>query len=147
MAALVWLLQALTGVTYHYYAPAGSCSLNIFFVTWNLVLGLLMVGVLLVPGRAATAGLLTSGAVWLYCSYLTYSALASEPANSCIRGGGVSAGGWVGVVAFFIALAAVIYSTLDAGAAAVQVPLGVVSLHLVAHSQAHQTHAGTSFAA
>ncbi|GIL85121.1 hypothetical protein Vretifemale_13749 [Volvox reticuliferus] len=107
----------LTGVTYHYYAPASSCSLNIFFITWNLVLGLLMVGVLFVPGRAPTAGLLTSGAVWLYCSYLTYSALASEPANRCTRGGGVSAGGWVGVVAFFIALAAVIYSTLDAGTA------------------------------
>ncbi|EFJ41981.1 hypothetical protein VOLCADRAFT_77374 [Volvox carteri f. nagariensis] len=105
----------LTGITYHYYAPTGSCSLNLFFITWNLVVGLLLVGVLFVPGRAPTAGLLTSGAVWLYCSYLTYSALASEPANRCVRGGGVSAGGWVGVVAFFIALAAVIYTTLDAG--------------------------------
>ncbi|GLC60406.1 hypothetical protein PLESTB_001608800 [Pleodorina starrii] len=107
----------LTGITYHYYAPAGSCSLNIFFITWNLVLGLVLLGVLFVPGRASTAGLLTSGAVWLYCSYLMYSALASEPANRCMRAGGVSAGGWVGVVAFFIALAAVIYSTLDAGTA------------------------------
>ncbi|KXZ53768.1 hypothetical protein GPECTOR_6g686 [Gonium pectorale] len=108
---------ALTGIAYHYYAPAGSCSLNIFFVTWNLILGIVLAGILFIPGRAPTAGLLTSGAVWLYCSYLVYSALASEPANRCIRGGGVSAGGWVGVVAFFIALAAVVYSTLTAGIA------------------------------
>ncbi|KAG2494433.1 hypothetical protein HYH03_007485 [Edaphochlamys debaryana] len=105
----------LTGVSYHYYAPAASCSLNIFFVTWNLVLGLALVGALFVPGRAPSAGLLTSSAVWLYCSYLVYSALASEPPNRCIRGGGVSPSGWVVVVAFFISLASVIYATLDAG--------------------------------
>ncbi|GFR44202.1 hypothetical protein Agub_g5385 [Astrephomene gubernaculifera] len=108
----------LTGITYHYYAPAASCSLNVFFITWNLLLGLGLVGLLFVPRRAPTAGLLTSGAVWLYCSYLTYSALASEPPSErCTRGGGVSSGGWVGVVAFFIALAAVVYSTLTAGVA------------------------------
>ncbi|KAG2434310.1 hypothetical protein HYH02_012332 [Chlamydomonas schloesseri] len=107
----------LTGIDYHFFAPRASCSLNIFFVTWNLILGLALVGVLFIPGRAASAGLLTSGCVWLYCSYLIYSALASEPVPSdCARSGGVSAG-WVGVVAFFIALAAVVYSTFTAGIA------------------------------
>ncbi|PNH11311.1 putative serine incorporator [Tetrabaena socialis] len=106
---------ALTGISFHYYAPAASCSLNVFFATWNLILGLVLAAVLFIPGRQPTAGLLTSGAVWLYCSYLLYSALASEPVTRCVRGGGLSSGGWVGVVAFFIALAAVIYSTLDAG--------------------------------
>ncbi len=57
---------ALTGVAYHYYAPRASCSLNIFFVTWNLIMGMALLGVLFVPGRAPTAGLLTSsgGRIW-----------------------------------------------------------------------------------
>lgn len=106
---------ALVALCYHFYAPAASCSLNIFFATWTLVLGLALVGVLFIPGRAPTAGLLTTGLVWLYMAYLTYSALSSEPANRCMRNGGVSSGGWVSTVAFFIAIAAVIYSTIDAG--------------------------------
>ena len=38
-----------------------------FFITWSVVVLLLLVGVLLLPKRAPTAGLLTSGAVFLYC--------------------------------------------------------------------------------
>ena len=47
------------------FAP--PCSLNMFFITWSVVVLLLLVGVLLLPKRAPTAGLLTSGAVFLYC--------------------------------------------------------------------------------
>lgn len=106
----------LIGFSYHLYAPKASCSLNIFFVTWALVLGLALVAVLFVPHRAPTAGLLTTSLVWLYVVYLTYSALSSEPEGdgSCVRGSGASAG-WIGTVAFFIALAAVVYSTIEAG--------------------------------
>lgn len=58
----------------------------------------------------------TRAGVWLYCTYLIYSALASLPrGDSCVRGAGVGAGGWVGVVAFFLALAAVVYATITAG--------------------------------
>lgn len=59
----------LTIVAFSYigFCPSGSCSLNLFFTTWSLVVLLLLVGVLLLPRRAPTAGLLTSGAVFLYC--------------------------------------------------------------------------------
>eukprot|EP00197_Chlamydomonas_leiostraca_P006389 CAMPEP_0202866810 /NCGR_PEP_ID=MMETSP1391-20130828/8372_1 /ASSEMBLY_ACC=CAM_ASM_000867 /TAXON_ID=1034604 /ORGANISM="Chlamydomonas leiostraca, Strain SAG 11-49" /LENGTH=381 /DNA_ID=CAMNT_0049546795 /DNA_START=130 /DNA_END=1272 /DNA_ORIENTATION=- len=105
--------------TYHLYAASPSCHLNLFFSSWSIVAGLALLAVLFVPNRAQSAGLLTSGAVFLYCSYLLMSALVSEPATDpkvaeCIRGGGTSVR-WVQIVAFFIALAAVIYSTLTAG--------------------------------
>ncbi len=30
----------IIGFMFHYYAPAASCSLNIFFITWTLILGI-----------------------------------------------------------------------------------------------------------
>ena len=87
----------LIGLSYYYFAPSAGCHLNLFFITWSLVIMLLLVGVLFVPNRAPTAGLLTSGAVFLYTSFLLYSALNSEPPDSsCIRdGGGTSS--WIQV--------------------------------------------------
>lgn len=88
---------ALLGVCYHFYAPSPSCSLNIFFITWTIIMMLAMVMVLFVPDRARSAGLLTSGAVFAYCAYLTLSSLSSEPkSDSCVRLGGTSSG-WIQV--------------------------------------------------
>lgn len=30
----------VVGVTFHYYAPAPTCRLNIFFIAWTLILGI-----------------------------------------------------------------------------------------------------------
>ena len=30
----------ILGFMYHYYAPYASCSLNIFFITWTLIMAL-----------------------------------------------------------------------------------------------------------
>ncbi len=30
----------IIGFMYHFYAPAASCSLNIFFITWTLIMGI-----------------------------------------------------------------------------------------------------------
>jgi hypothetical protein len=88
---------ALLGVCYHYYAPRPNCSLNIFFTTWTIIMMLAMVMVLFVPDRAHSAGLLTSGAVFAYCAYLTLSALSSEPRDdSCVLLGGTGSG-WIQV--------------------------------------------------
>ena len=88
---------AFIGLSYYYFAPDNGCHLNLFFITWSLVVVLLLVGVLFIPRRAPTAGLLTSGAVFLYTSFLLYSALHSEPpGGSCIRDGGGSSS-WVQV--------------------------------------------------
>lgn len=85
-AALSWLGGlALIGASYYYHAPTVNCHLNLFFITWSLVVGFALVGVLFIPNRLEVAGLLTSGAVFLYCSYLLYSALGRVPSDECMR--------------------------------------------------------------
>ena len=66
-----------------YYSPASSCSLNIFFITWNIVLFLAYAAISVSPLRSPSAGLLTSAAVFAYTTYYTWSALNSEPAGEC----------------------------------------------------------------
>jgi hypothetical protein len=80
---------AALGAAYHFYATSSGCSLNLFFISWSLVVGLGLVGVLFVPRRLEVAGLLTSGVVFMYCSYLLLSALSSQPPNACIRDSGM----------------------------------------------------------
>lgn len=82
---------AAIGASYYFYATSGSCSLNLFFISWSIVIGLAMAGVLFLPRRLEVAGLLTSGVVFLYCSYLLISAFSSQPLNECIRDTGVAA--------------------------------------------------------
>jgi hypothetical protein len=82
---------AAIGASYYFYATSGSCSLNLFFISWSIVIGLAMAGVLFLPKRLEVAGLLTSGVVFLYCSYLLISAFSSQPLNACIRDTGVQA--------------------------------------------------------
>ena len=92
---------ALIGYSFWEYAPSSTCSLNIFFATWSLITGFALIAVLFVPRRLDDAGLLTSGAVFLYGSYLLVSALGSEPAGGgCSRGGSSEA--WITVSLLFV---------------------------------------------
>ncbi|EGG19994.1 TMS membrane protein [Cavenderia fasciculata] len=63
-----------------------TCSINQFFVVFNLGLSLI-IGVLSVNERIReyrpSSGLLQSGVVMLYSTYLVYSAIMSEPASTC----------------------------------------------------------------
>ncbi|KAF5840654.1 serine incorporator/TMS membrane protein [Dunaliella salina] len=105
----------LIGFSYHLYAPDPSCHRNLFFSTWSLVVGIALVAILFIPKRAPTAGLLTSGILFLYASYLLISSLNSDPGSEeCIRGEGTSPQ-WIQIVGFFISLAAVMYSVQSAG--------------------------------
>ena len=74
---------AAIGASYWFFAPSTACSLNIFICTWSVVMCLMMIGVLFIPNRLQVAGLLTSGAVFAYTSYLLFSALTSQPPNVC----------------------------------------------------------------
>lgn len=71
------------GFLYHGYAPRASCSLNIAWITVTLVLAAVYTSISVSPWRSPNAGLLTSGAVFLYSVYLVWAALTSEPANAC----------------------------------------------------------------
>lgn len=69
----------IIGTLYKFWAPHPSCGLNIFFITFTLVLALVFTLISVSPWRLETAGLLTSGVVFLYCAWVLWSALSSEP--------------------------------------------------------------------
>ncbi|PPD73928.1 hypothetical protein GOBAR_DD29147 [Gossypium barbadense] len=69
---------------YIWYAPEPSCLLNIFFITWTLVLLQLMTSVSLHP--KINSGFLTPGLMGLYVVFICWCAIRSEPAGeSCNR--------------------------------------------------------------
>jgi serine incorporator 1/3 len=72
---------------YIYYASKSSCSLNIFFITINLILCLIVSVVSVLPmvqNYHSTSGLLQSSFVTLYVVFLTWSAMASgKPGRTC----------------------------------------------------------------
>ncbi|MEW5304282.1 MAG: hypothetical protein WDW36_006903 [Sanguina aurantia] len=103
------------GFSYALYAASPTCHLNIFFITWTIIMGVVMIGVLAVKNKMPSAGLMSSVLIWLYTSYLLYSALNSEPDDSvCFQGVGTTSR-WIQIVSFFIALATISYSTITAG--------------------------------
>ena len=66
---------------YIYYASKPACGLNIFFITMNFVLCIIVsiVSVLpIVQNYHSTSGLLQSSFVTLYVIFLTWSAITSE---------------------------------------------------------------------
>jgi hypothetical protein len=67
------------GFLYKYWAPNAKCSLNIFFITFTLILFLVYGAISVSPYRTESAGLMTSAAVFAYSMYYTWSALQSEP--------------------------------------------------------------------
>nr|GMC68689.1 probable serine incorporator isoform X1 [Ipomoea batatas] len=69
---------------YIWYTPEPSCLLNIFFISWTLVLLQVMTSVSLHP--KVNAGFLTPGIMGLYLVFLCWSAIRSEPPEEkCIR--------------------------------------------------------------
>lgn len=74
---------ALTGVMYKLFGKS-HCNLNIFFITFNLLLGVVYCLLAIHPkvreGRPSS-GLLQSAVIFLYSTYLVWSALMSEPSE------------------------------------------------------------------
>lgn len=71
----------LTGIMYGYFAKNG-CSLNQFFVTFNLILCFIITFLCVTPAVQEAnprSGLSQSSIVVIYCTYLILSAVANEP--------------------------------------------------------------------
>ncbi|XP_057831577.2 uncharacterized protein LOC131042255 isoform X2 [Cryptomeria japonica] len=100
---------------YIWYAPKASCSLNIFFVTWTLILLQIMTGISL--HSKANAGLLASGLMGLYIVFLCWSAIRSEPiTEKCnVRKEVPSKGDWMTIVSFVIAVFAIVMAAFSTG--------------------------------
>ncbi|GBG63606.1 hypothetical protein CBR_g38672 [Chara braunii] len=113
------------GVLYHWFVPsARRCPLNTFFVTFTLVICVVITCISILP--QVMAGPLTSGLTSLYLVYLCWSALTSQPPVACRakeeygigEGGGVEGGGSPGtvtIIGFVLAFLSILIATFTAG--------------------------------
>ncbi|CAI8594816.1 unnamed protein product [Vicia faba] len=100
---------------YVWYAPIPSCLLNIFFITWSLVLLQLMTSVSIHP--KVNGGLLSPGLMGLYVVFLCWCAIRSEPeGDQCIRKAGtVPETDWLNIISFVIGILAIVFATFSTG--------------------------------
>ncbi|XP_074273843.1 uncharacterized protein LOC141597326 [Silene latifolia] len=100
---------------YLWYAPDTSCILNIFFITWTIVLLQLMTSVALQP--KINKGFLTPGIMGLYIVFLCWCAIRSEPpGTSCNRKAEASKRtDWLTLISFIVALLTIVFATFSTG--------------------------------
>lgn len=90
-ATAIQYVLSLVGIIllYVYYTHSDDCSLNKFFISFNMIL-CFMVSVLSITPRVQEAqprsGLLQSAIVTLYTIFLTWSAVANNPDGNCNPG-------------------------------------------------------------
>lgn len=69
---------SFSGLLFHFFTPSGhDCGLNTFFIVMTLILAFVFAIVALHP--AVGGSILPASVVSLYCMYLCYSGLSSEP--------------------------------------------------------------------
>eukprot|EP00252_Welwitschia_mirabilis_P015271 TRINITY_DN33555_c0_g1_i1.p1 TRINITY_DN33555_c0_g1~~TRINITY_DN33555_c0_g1_i1.p1 ORF type:complete len:417 (-),score=61.18 TRINITY_DN33555_c0_g1_i1:267-1517(-) len=68
---------SFSGLLFHWFTPSSDCSLNTFFITMTLLLAFLFAIVALHP--KVNGSLLPASIISVYCTYLCYSGLSSEP--------------------------------------------------------------------
>jgi serine incorporator 1/3 len=71
---------------YIFYGADSSCTLNRFFISFNLVVCVIVSVVSILPQvqeRLSYSGLLQSSLMTLYVTYLTWSAMTNEPDAKC----------------------------------------------------------------
>ncbi|XP_015898350.2 uncharacterized protein LOC107431853 [Ziziphus jujuba] len=100
---------------YIWYAPEPSCLLNIFFITWTLVLLQLMTSVSLHP--KVNAGILTPGLMGLYIVFICWCAIRSEPAgeNCNMKAEASNKTDWLTIISFVVAVLAMVIATFSTG--------------------------------
>ncbi|PRQ46612.1 putative serine incorporator/TMS membrane protein [Rosa chinensis] len=101
---------------YIWYSPDPSCFINIFFITWTLVLLQLMTSVSLHP--KVNAGILTPGLMGLYIVFICWFAIRSEPVagNPCNRKAEASQHrDWLSIISFVIGVLAIVIATFSTG--------------------------------
>eukprot|EP01134_Creolimax_fragrantissima_P005378 CFRG5378T1 len=83
MLSLTIILSVLM---YVYYIGDGDCSLNVFFITTNLLLCIAVCALSIAPAvqeHNEKAGILQAACVCLYASYLVFGAVSNYPDEKC----------------------------------------------------------------
>lgn len=110
----------LSAVAFHFFKPAGAgaCSLNVSLISYTLV-ACFGFSILSVHPSAPHGSLFPSSAISLYCMYLCFSAMQSEPWNEEYKCNGLGkttvVSGSSVAISMILTLGAVIYSALRAG--------------------------------
>lgn len=110
---------------YYTKAPGESCSLNKFFIGFNLALAVLCTAAALHPRvqeALPTSGILQSGVVILYTTYLTWSSVSDSPSVCSDIGGASTATIVLGAILTFVAVG---YSALRTSSASQMGKLGM----------------------
>ncbi|CAG0923161.1 unnamed protein product [Notodromas monacha] len=131
-----------------YYTAGGDCQLNKFFISFNLILCLIVSGISVWPAvqeRLPHSGLLQASFVSLYVMYLTWSAMSNSPqceckpdfksiinGNSTLVNPNVPCGDdgsidTVGIIGLVIWLLCVLYSSIKNSSSSQAAKLGVLS--------------------
>lgn len=116
-AALYAVVISLTGVMYGFFASDG-CTLNRFFITFNLILSILITLLCVHPSVQEAnpkSGLAQASMVAAYCTYLIMSAVGNHTHASCnpLHNGGATKTTTVVIGGIFTFLA-IAYSTTRA---------------------------------
>ncbi|XP_006059288.2 serine incorporator 3 [Bubalus kerabau] len=90
MTSLFYILSIIfAGLLYTYYTKPDGCTENKFFISFNLIL-CVVISVLSIHPKIQEhqprSGLLQSSLITLYTMYLTWSAMSNEPDRSCNPG-------------------------------------------------------------
>lgn len=121
-ATVIQYILSLSGIIllYSYYTHSDDCSLNKFFISFNMIL-CIAVSILSITPRVQEAqprsGLLQSAVVTLYTIYLTWSAVANNPDGDCnpglsIIGGDKNSFDKTSIVGLVIWMFCILYSSL-----------------------------------
>ncbi|XP_052208300.1 uncharacterized protein LOC127812054 isoform X2 [Diospyros lotus] len=106
----------ISGVLFIWFNPSGhDCGLNIFFLVMTMILAFAFAVIALHP--SVNGSLLPASVISVYCAYICYTALSSEPRDYVCNGlhnkSAVSTGTLV--VGMLMTVLSVLYSALRAG--------------------------------
>ncbi|XP_042464426.1 probable serine incorporator [Zingiber officinale] len=119
IVSMVCYLATFTfaGVLFHWFTPSGhDCGLNTFFIVLTLILVFVFATIALHP--KVNGSLLPASVISLYCTYLCYSGLSSEPRDYECNGlhnhsKAISTGSLT--LGLFTTVLSVVYSAVRAG--------------------------------
>ncbi|KAH9508327.1 Serine incorporator 3 [Bulinus truncatus] len=128
---LFYIISIVAVVLFYVYYASGDCKLHKFFVSFNLILSVIMSVVAILPKvqeHQPRSGLLQSSLITAYIMYLTWSAMSNNPDKDCnpnlkailnitttTEGGSASSEtvfDWENVLSLFIWLFAILYSSI-----------------------------------
>ncbi|GMN46583.1 hypothetical protein TIFTF001_015763 [Ficus carica] len=107
---------AFSGILFIWFNPSGQdCGLNVFFIVMTMILAFAFAIIALHP--AVNGSLLPASVISLYCAYVCYTGLSSEPrdyaCNGLNKSKAVSAGTLI--LGMLTTVLSVLYSALRAG--------------------------------